>query len=97
MIKPAVERRSSDELSTQLIDDGSVGHALSVHFRRAKLITRCDDRPTVAIFLKSRVWGKVLEERTLVFRGRLPAFPHNTASVPKPAGFLRSFRYNTGL
>jgi len=66
VIKPAVERRSSDELSTQLIDDGPVGHALSVHLRRAKLITRCDDRPTVAKFLKSRVWGKVLEERTLV-------------------------------
>ena len=79
MIKPAVERRSSDVLSTQLIDDGPVGHALSVHLRRAKLITRYDDRPIVAKFLKSRVWGKVLEERTLVFGGRLPASPHNTA------------------
>ena len=35
-----VERRSSEVLSTELTDDGPVCHALSVHLRRAKSITR---------------------------------------------------------
>ena len=38
--KQAVDRRSSDVLSTWLTDDGPVYHALSVHLSRAKLTTR---------------------------------------------------------
>jgi len=93
VIKPAVERRSSEALSTQLTDDCPVYHALSVHLRRAKLITHFDDRPIVATFLKSRVWGKVPEERTHVLE--VPEFPRNTAwnrckeaSVPKTRWIL---------
>ena len=61
MIKPVVERRSLDVLSTLLTDDGPVYHALSVHLRRAKLITDFDDRYAEAKFSKSGVRGKVPE------------------------------------
>ena len=54
----AIQRRSSEVLSTQLTDDGPVYHARSVHLSRAKLITRFDDRYVVAKFSKSRVWNK---------------------------------------
>ena len=101
MIKPAVERRSSEALSTQLIDDGPVYHALSVHLRRAKLITHFDDRPIVAKFLKSRVWGKVQEETTLVLEVGYRHFLITQRGIggrkplcQNPAGFFRPFRYN---
>jgi len=104
VIKPAVERRSSEALSTQLTEDGPVYHALSVHFRRAKLITRFDDRPIVAKFSKSRVWGKVPEERKLVLEVGYWNFLITQCGVGErkppcqnPARFLRSCRYNTGL
>ena len=56
-------------LSTQLTDDGPVYHALSVHLSRAMLITRFDDRYAEAKFSKSRVWSKVPEGSTLIFKG----------------------------
>ena len=52
-------------MSTQLIDDGPVYHALSAHLSRAKSITCFDDRYTKAQFSKSGVWDKVLEGSTL--------------------------------
>ena len=42
--KLAVERHSSEVLSTQLTDDRLVYHTLSVHLCRAKLMTYLDDR-----------------------------------------------------
>jgi len=62
-----VERRSSEVLSTSLIDDGPVYHALSVHLSRAKLITRFDDRYAVAKFSKSGLSDKVPEGSALMF------------------------------
>jgi len=46
--KLAVNRPSSEVLSTLLTDDGSVYHALSVHLSRAKLVTCFDHRYAVA-------------------------------------------------
>jgi len=50
-------------------DDSPVYHALSVHLSRAKLITRFDDRYAVAKYSKSRVWSKIPEGSTLIFKG----------------------------
>jgi len=52
-----------------MTDDGPVYHVLSVQLLRAKLITRFDDRYTVAKFSKSRVWSKIPEGNTLIFEG----------------------------
>ena len=62
----AVERRSSEVLSTKLTNDSPVCHALSVHLSRAKLITRFDDQYAVAKFSKSRVCSKVPKGSTLI-------------------------------
>jgi len=64
--KLAVDCRSSEVLLT---DDGPIYHALSVHFSRAKLIIRFDDRYAVATFSMSTVWSEVSAGSILIFRG----------------------------
>ena len=75
------DRRSSEVLSTQLIDDGPVYYALSVHLCRAKSITRFDDRSAEAKFSQSRLWDKVPD-------GKYPDFC-------RYANFFKS-QYRTG-
>jgi len=53
--------------STQLTDDGPVYHAVSVHRRRAKSITRFDDPYAKAKFSKSGVSDKFPVGSTLNF------------------------------
>ena len=68
IIATAVERRSSEVLSTQLIDDGpAVQHALSVHLSRAKSIIRFNDR-------YARVLEKFPERSALSFEGTRISF-----------------------
>ena len=58
-----IERRSFDVFFVNLmIDDGPVYHAKSVHFRRAKSITRFGDRYAEAQFFKSGVLEKLQKE-----------------------------------
>ena len=69
------ERRSSEVLSTQLIDDGAVYHVLSVHLSRAESITRFDDRCIKAKFSKSESGTKFQREVPLFLE--LPEFSFN--------------------
>jgi len=60
------ECQSSEILSTQLIDDSPVYHALSVHLCQTKSIICFRNRYTEAKFLKSGVREKVLEGNTVI-------------------------------
>ena len=54
-------------------------------------------RRVVAKFSKSRVCDMVPEGCTLIFRGTWMLDRSKEAPTPKPAQFVQSFRYNTGL
>ena len=70
-------------MSTKLIDDGPVYHAVSVHLSRAKSIARFDDRYTEAKFSNSRVRDKVPEESILIFEGTGISCYHSVSSHAK--------------
>ena len=74
--KLAVERRSSEVLSTELNDDGPVYHALSVHLSRAKSTTRWTIDLSWRNFL-SPGFGAKFERKVPLFL-EIPVLPFNT-------------------